>query len=132
MKGEQKVFTINTMDKSPLYRQIMDQMVLFAAKGLLENGDKLPSIRELASELGINPNTVARAYNELEQRGLIVTIPKKGAFVADVPLQERLEKRAAADFSEVYERYRQLGMEAEMIRMIAKEAFDDAEYSRSE
>lgn len=125
------MFTINAQDKSPIYQQITDQLILFVATGVMDVGDKLPSIREMASQLGINPNTVARAYNELEQRGLIVTVPKKGAFIAEVALQDRLEARAKQDFTDVYERYRQLGLAAESLMSIAKEAFDHAEYTRS-
>ncbi len=124
------VFTVNTQDKNPIYRQIMEQLILFVATGVMETGDKLPSIREMASDLGINPNTVARAYSELEQRGLIETVPKKGAFVADVALQDRLEDKAKEALAAVYVKYRQLGLEAEELQTIVKEAFRDAEYTQ--
>lgn len=116
------MFTINTQEKNPIYQQIMDQLVLFVSTGIMEPGDKLPSIRELASQLGINPNTVARAYTELEQNGFIETYPKKGAFVRDIAIAEEIETRAVQDLDEWYQRYLQLGLSELTLNTILKEA----------
>ncbi len=124
------MFTINSRDKSPIYEQIMDQIVLFVSTGVMASGDKLPSIRELASELGINPNTVARAYGVLEQRGVIETIPKKGAFVVEKSLRPEIENSAREDLVEVYVRYRQFGLPVAKLTELAKEAFEYAEHNR--
>jgi GntR family transcriptional regulator len=62
---------INTSDGQPIYRQIVQQIKLLAASGRLIPGDELPPIRKLAEELVINPNTVARAYRELEAAGIL-------------------------------------------------------------
>ena len=67
----------------PIYLQIVEQVGEAIAKGQLAVGDKLPAVRKLASELVINPNTVARAYTILEQSGLVTTKTGSGTFVAD-------------------------------------------------
>lgn len=66
----------------PVYRQIFNHLAATIASGRLSDGDKLPSIRELSSSLGINPNTVARAFLELEMKGYIETQRGNGTFVS--------------------------------------------------
>ena len=72
-------------DARPIYAQIIDTYRSQIAAGILQNGDKLPSVRELASQLAINPNTIQRAYRELEMAGWIATVPGKGCFVCGIP-----------------------------------------------
>lgn len=69
-------------DARPIYTQIADNLRTQIATGILVQDDKLPSVRELAAELAINPNTIQRAYRELESQGLIATVPGKGCFVS--------------------------------------------------
>jgi GntR family transcriptional regulator len=66
----------------PVYRQMMDQFKYYVAGGVLRPGDQIPSIRELASALQVNPTTVVKAYTELEREGLIEKRHGKGAFIA--------------------------------------------------
>lgn len=77
------MYLINLQGKESIFEQIKTQIQRFVELGVLKPNDKLPSVRMLASDLGINPNTVARAYAELEEAGIIYTINKKGVFVAD-------------------------------------------------
>ena len=72
---------INTGSATPIYRQITDQVRLAVATGRLTVGDQLPSVRGLAEELVINPNTVARAYTDLAREGLIESRSGRGVFV---------------------------------------------------
>ena len=72
-------------DARPIYAQIIDTYRSQIAAGILQNGDKLPSVRDLASQLAINPNTIQRAYRELEMAGWIATVPGKGCFVCGIP-----------------------------------------------
>ena len=67
--------------KSNVYEQIVDSYKRYIKLGVLKYDDKLPSCRQLASELGVNPNTVVRAYNVLENEGYIKVLPKKGVYV---------------------------------------------------
>ena len=82
-------------DAKPIYTQIVENFRAQIASGILQPGDKLPSVRELAQKLSINPNTIQRAYRELEMGGYIQTVPGKGCFVcgiAETPDWSNLDK----------------------------------------
>ena len=76
------MISINYRDPRPIYEQIRDELQKLILTGVLPPGEKLPSVRELAQELAINPNTIQRAYRELEQGGFIDSVPGKGNFAA--------------------------------------------------
>ena len=84
-------------DARPIYAQITDGLRQQIASGILQPGDKLPSVRELATALAINPNTIQRAYRELEQAGLIATVAGKGCFVCAAPTDPNAELLAQFD-----------------------------------
>lgn len=74
---------LNYRDSKPIYEQIMEGLRRLVITGAIAQDEKLPSVRELASELAINPNTIQRAYRELETEGYIYTVPGKGSFAAE-------------------------------------------------
>jgi GntR family transcriptional regulator len=76
------LFRLNLESGVPVYRQIMDQVRGAMASGSLSAGDQLPTVRQLAVDLAINPNTVARAYRELELGGLLETHQGTGSFIS--------------------------------------------------
>jgi GntR family transcriptional regulator len=76
------LFHVNPSSGLPIYLQIETQVKNAVAAGALKRDQPMPSVRKLAAELGINPNTVARAYQELERDGLISTVPGGGTYVA--------------------------------------------------
>lgn len=78
-------------DARPIYAQIVDRFREQIGAGVLTPGEKLPSVRELAVQLSINPNTIQRAYRQLEMEGWITTMPGKGCFVCGVPLTAAME-----------------------------------------
>ena len=80
-KGGMQVVHLDYRDARPIYTQIADTFRNQIRAGILAEGDKLPSVRELASELAINPNTIQRAYRELEAEGWIASVSGKGSFV---------------------------------------------------
>lgn len=84
--------TINPESSVPIYIQIEDSISSQIAAGQLQPGEQLPTIRELAADIRVNLNTVARAYFELDKEGVISTQRGKGTFVTDVPDQKQLEK----------------------------------------
>ena len=86
---------ISPNDGVPLYQQIVNQVKYLVASGRLEAGEHLPPVRKLAEQLVVNPNTVARAYRELETGAVIVTRRGSGAFVADTgsPLARREQNK---------------------------------------
>ncbi len=75
---------IDNASDRPVYQQIIDQVKRDIALGRLVKEDKLPTVRELARQIAINPNTIGKAYRQLEQEGIIVTKPGSGAFVASL------------------------------------------------
>ena len=74
------MISINYRDPRPIYEQVRDALRKLIVSGSLPSDQKLPSVRELASSLAINPNPIQRAYRELEQEGYICTVPGKGSF----------------------------------------------------
>jgi len=94
-------FTLDLHTGVPVYRQLIDQVRAGIASGTLAAGDQLPTVRQLAVDLEINPNTVMRAYRELELGGLLETHQGTGTFISD----KKPEKKTA-------ERERQLGQMA--------------------
>lgn len=72
---------INERSSSPIYEQIIQQMKEYVLKGILQEGEKLPSVRELSATIVVNPNTVSKAYQELERQGIIETLRGKGTYV---------------------------------------------------
>ena len=89
-------------DARPIYSQIVFGITEQIRTGILRPGDKLQSVRELAAELTINPNTIQRAYREMEQAGMIQTLPGKGCFVcgAATPDWQKLDSAVAALLSQ--------------------------------
>jgi GntR family transcriptional regulator len=82
-------FSLDGSNGIPIYRQIIQQVEYAVLSGRMGPGDKLPTIRSLAVSLKINPNTIAKAYNELEIRGILVTLVGSGTFISDkAPLGE--------------------------------------------
>jgi len=75
------VIQLNYRDPRPIYEQVKDGIRKLAYSGVLGPDDKLPSVRELAMKLAINPNTISRAYKELEQEGFIYTVTGRGTFI---------------------------------------------------
>ena len=78
-------FTLNTKSGVPIYRQIQDLIRYGIASGKLRPGEQLPTVRALAVELSVNPNTVIKAYTELERQGVLTTEQGSGTFVAPAP-----------------------------------------------
>ncbi len=102
-------FRIDNASDRPVYQQIMDQIKRDIALGRLIKNEKLPTVRQLAGQIAINPNTIAKAYRQLEQEGIIVTKAGAGAFVANLDsnlsrsvrkklISEELERTAVEAF----------------------------------
>ena len=89
---------INYRDGRPIFEQVRDGFRSLIISGVLRENEKMPSVRDLASSLAINPNTIQRAYRELEVEGYIISVPGKGSYVshrdtaAEKRKQELMEK----------------------------------------
>lgn len=86
-----KIINIDARSSTPIYEQIVNGVKELIIKGILSPGDKLPSVRELANELTTNPNTVSKAYSELERHKIIETLRGRGTFVS-VNYKPKLEE----------------------------------------
>ena len=102
-------------DNRPIYEQVRDGLRKLMVTGVLAPGDKLPSVRALAVELAINPNTIQRAYGQLEAEGYIVSVSGKGTFVAEQQGQNHLRR------AELEEKLRPLREELRSLGMTAAE-----------
>ena len=114
------MITINYRDPRPIYEQIQTELRRLMLTGVLPPGSRLPSVRELAGQLAINPNTIQRAYRELEADGYILSVAGKGSFVAQVDqLAEQQKKQAADAFRAAAKKLRQLGLTQAQLAQLA-------------
>ena len=77
------VITVDTRDRKPIYEQLTENIRRLVLQGVLQPHEQLPSVRALAVELAINPNTIQKAYAELERQGITYSLPGRGSFVSD-------------------------------------------------
>ena len=114
---------LNYRDPRPIYEQIRTQLQKLILSGAMPPGEKLPSVRDLAAQLAINPNTIQRAYRELESTGYILSIAGKGSFVAEVAsILTQKQEAAVSHFLSSAEELRELGLSDEMlIDLLSKE-----------
>ena len=106
----------------PIYSQIIDEMTMRIASGEYAPGDKLPSVRDLALDAGVNPNTMQRALAELERRGLVYSERTSGRFVTkdESVLSGLHEELAARYFDELTGKLRKIGMDDDQIKAAVK------------
>ena len=109
------MISINFRDARPIYEQVRDGFRQLILSGALPADTKMPSVRELAGQLAINPNTIQRAYRELEQEGYIVSVPGRGSFV-----RERSDA-AAARRKELLEQLDALTAELKLLGLTEEE-----------
>ena len=100
------MININYRDRRPIFEQVKDGFRNLIISGVLKEGERMPSVRDLASSLAINPNTIQRAYRELESEGYICSVPGKGSFVSQ--RDEAAERRRAELLSKMAETVREL------------------------
>ena len=113
-------------DIRPIYAQITDEVRQQITAGVLVQGDKLPSVRELAVELSINPNTIQRAYMTLEQEGLIYPVKGKGNFVADTQkIQEKYKEDFRSEFLELVKRGCRSGFEEKELLTLVQRGYKE-------
>lgn len=88
------MISINTRDPRPIYLQIKESLIRLILSGALQTDEKLPSVRDLAGSLAINPNTIARAYRELEAEGFVYSVTGRGSYVAAISEVDQSRKLA--------------------------------------
>ena len=120
------MISINYRDARPIYEQVRDGFRQLIITGVLPAGSRMPSVREMASSLTINPNTIQRAYRELEAEGYIASVPGKGSFVSEHPdavcaRREELTRRFRALVKEL----KQVNAEKDRLIELIREEFED-------
>jgi len=123
------MFRLDTRSGVPIYRQIVQQVRREVMLGRLRPGERLPTVKEVVDSLAINPNTVVKAYGELEHEGLIVRRQGIGTFVAPSPPTVPMAAPASLKHSLVrwVARAREAGLSSEEIRTLVAVALDGAE-----
>lgn len=108
----------------PIYLQLMEQLQLSIVSGLYRPGDKLPSVRELAQEAEVNPNTMQKALSELERSGLIYAQRTNGRFITEdaVMIKEAREQLAQEQIREFLQKMKSFGYDAEEIISLIRKA----------
>ncbi|WP_024859542.1 GntR family transcriptional regulator [Ruminococcus flavefaciens] len=91
------MFSIDLTSRIPIYEQIYQKIVNLIINGTLAENDQLPSVRSLAKSTGVNPNTVSKAYQELERNGVIYSVPGRGSFISAQNYDE-FRKKVLTDF----------------------------------
>lgn len=118
------MFTINFQSRTPVYRQIYDEVIRLVSFGALKAGDKLPPVRVLAAELGINPNTAARAYTMLENQGYIYSCVGRGSFVSSKLADGEADRlKARKNFIEAVKESLKTGVAEEDMKAIIEKIY---------
>ena len=121
------MFRVDTGSGVPIYRQLVHQVRRDVMLGRLQPGDQLPSVKEVVGSLSVNPNTVVKAFSELEHQGLVVRRQGVGTFVAASPPVTSIPAAAGllGSLARWVDRARQDGLSAEQIRMLVEVALDE-------
>ena len=119
-------------DSRPIYEQVVDKFKMLILKGVLTQDEKMPSVRNLAMELSINPNTIQRAYATLESQGYIYTVKGKGNFVSDkASLIKDYQKEISSQLNEICKQAASAGMSREEFITLVNESVSDTGEWRS-
>ena len=119
------MISLNYRDSRPIYEQIKDGLKKLIVTGGLTADERLPSVRALATQLSINPNTIQRAYNELEGEGYIYSVPGKGSFAAaNAGTDESRRRELMETVRELLAELRDLGAGREELLALVREAAD--------
>lgn len=118
-EGEEMI-VIDYKDTRPIYEQIVERFKTLILKGAMQSDEQMPSVRNLAMELSINPNTIQKAYAELERQGFIYTVKGRGSFVSgDSGLVDQRKREYMGKILLLVEEVLEIGMsKAELIREI--------------
>lgn len=114
--------SLNYRDSRPIYEQIRDGLRKLIVTGAMKPDEKLPSVRALAQQLSINPNTIQRAYNELENEGYIYSVPGKGSFASgDTGAEEARKQELLGKVREMVAELKYLGVSEEELLALVRE-----------
>ena len=116
------MISLNYRDPRPIYEQLEEKLRRLILSGAIAEGERLPSVRELASQLAINPNTIQRAYRELEQAGFIYSVPGKGSFAGKLSgVDESRRRELREKLTAIWTELLQLGENPQELQALLKE-----------
>lgn len=117
---------LDYQDRRPIYEQVVEKFRILIINGVLPPESQMPSVRQLAMELSVNPNTIQRAYMELEQQGFIYPVKGRGNFVADISAISKASKEQyEIDLRELVHKGRTLGFTEEELNIIIRECYKE-------
>lgn len=119
------MFVINYKDDVPVYVQLQNQILDYIALGILRKDDQLPSVRTLSKELGINPNTVAKAITTLEMQGILYTRPGKGVFIQKDSVQDVVFEKKKDELKGKLCDCKNVGISKEIILQMIEEIYKE-------
>lgn len=120
------MFDIDRFSPIPVYAQVVEQVTRFVASGVLSPGDPLPSVRTLSAQLSINPNTLQKAYMELDNRGLTCAVPGSGRFIAPDAREKLLpaSQKGLEEFRRLSRSLLEGGVPRETLEQILTEVYE--------
>ena len=123
------MFTIDYKSHLPIYEQLVESVKVQVLTGVLQADDPLPSVRQLSGQLGINPNTVQKAYALLEQQGIIYAVPGKGNFISPDTdtLRQQQAQTLQKEFINLAQQLRELGLTLDEVQSMTAQAFREEE-----
>jgi len=125
------LYQIDNQSRQAVYEQIVQQVEKYVLTGILKGGDKLPSVRNLSIQLNVNPNTVQRAYTELERSNIIITAPGRGAFISDhgsASLKKKREEISLLNLKTLLSELKLTGFEKNNIIKIVEDTYREGRH----
>lgn len=123
------MFQIDIMSRVPVYEQLINQTEKFILLGILKPGDKIPSVRQLSAQLSVNPNTIQKAFAELDRRGIIFSVNGRGNYVTEMAVKA-LEASRRTTLDEIREQIKDFalaGIKREELHEYIDEIYDEVE-----
>ena len=127
------MFVIDPRSRAPIYEQLLEQLRWQVSMGFLAPDEPLPSVRSLGAELGINPNTIQKAYRQMEQEGLIYSRPGRGSFVTPAVGEQRTKQQEEQinQLQKEMKKAREMGIPRERMEFLVREAYENGETGES-
>ena len=123
------LFTLDPRSRQPIYEQRKEQIVRYISLNVLQPGDRMPSVRMLARDLGINPNTVVKTYQELEEEGILITEPKRGFFVSGREVHKVLQQKLKLQLQEAVQSCQESGISETEVQKWIHEIYNEGDQS---
>ncbi len=118
--------SVDTRDRKPIYEQLCDNIREMVLKGFLKPNEQLPGVRTLAMQLAINPNTIQKAYTELEHQGIIYSIQGRGSFICDniASLRDEQKSEILAEIEQCLKKAHEIGIDKSEILKITDNTWE--------